>query len=59
MLAGPVEATVVGNALVQAMAAGVVADLDAGRALVAAVLPPRRIDPRPTHDWEQLDAVLR
>ena len=58
VLAGPVEATVVGNALVQAMAAGVVADLDAGRALVAAVLPPRRIDPRPTHDWEQLAARL-
>ena len=59
VLAGPVEATVVGNALVQAMAAGVVADLDTGRALVAAALPPRRIDPRPTHDWEQLAAVLR
>ena len=59
MLAGPVEATVVGNALVQAMADGVVADLDAGRALVAEALAPRRIDPRPTHDWDALEAVLR
>ena len=58
VLAGPVEATVVGNALVQAIAAGTIADLDAGRALVARALPPRRVEPRPIHDWDALAAHL-
>ena len=58
VLAGPVEATVVGNALVQAIAAGTVADLETGRALVARALPPRRIEPRPTHDWDALARTI-
>ena len=47
VLAGPVEATALGNALVQARAAGTVAgDLPALRARIAAVTQPRRYQPR-------------
>jgi rhamnulokinase len=46
VLAGPVEATAVGNVLVQARAQGFVAgDLEALRALVLRAFPPRRFDP--------------
>ncbi len=47
VLAGPVEATAIGNVLVQARAAGLVhGDLRALRALVAATFPPRVHRPR-------------
>jgi rhamnulokinase len=46
VLAGPVEATAIGNVLVQARAQGFVAgDLEALRALVLRAFPPRRFDP--------------
>jgi rhamnulokinase len=46
VLAGPVEATAVGNVLVQARAQGFVAgDLEALRALVLRAFPPRRYEP--------------
>jgi rhamnulokinase len=47
VLAGPVEATAVGNVLVQARALGLVSgDLDTLRALVARAFPPTRYEPR-------------
>jgi len=47
VLAGPVEATALGNVLVQARAAGLVTGtLEDLRALVAATHPPRRFSPR-------------
>lgn len=47
VLAGPVEATAIGNVLVQARATGAVTgSLESLRALVAAAYPPRRFDPR-------------
>lgn len=47
VLAGPVEATAIGNVLVQARAAGfVTGSLESLRALVAASFPPRRYLPR-------------
>jgi rhamnulokinase len=55
---GPAEATVVGNALVQAIADGVVADIEHGRRLVEAALPPTVVEPEPTLDWVSLDARL-
>ena len=58
VLVGPTEATVVGNALVQAMADGVVTDLVAGRELVERALPPRVIDPTALLDWDQLERRL-
>jgi rhamnulokinase len=46
VLAGPVEATAIGNVLVQARAQGFVAgDLESLRALVLRAFPPRRFDP--------------
>jgi rhamnulokinase len=46
VLAGPVEATAIGNVLVQARAQGFVAgDLESLRALVLRAFPPRRYDP--------------
>jgi rhamnulokinase len=54
VLAGPVEATVIGNALVQAITDGVVADLAHGRALIERTLPPVRIHPAPMLDWDAL-----
>ncbi|MFC5929947.1 rhamnulokinase [Cryobacterium melibiosiphilum] len=48
VLAGPVEATAIGNVLVQARAQGLVTgDLEALRALVARAYPPRRYEPEP------------
>ena len=47
VLAGPAEATVVGNAIVQAIAGGALADLAEGRALVERAARPRRGRPTP------------
>jgi rhamnulokinase len=46
VLAGPVEATAVGNLLIQAWAAGELGSLAEVRDVVARSLPPRRFDPR-------------
>jgi rhamnulokinase len=46
VLAGPVEATAVGNLLVQARATGELGSLAEVREVVARSLPPRRFDPR-------------
>ena len=53
VLAGPVEATVIGNALVQAVAAGRFATLAEARRHVAANISPRRFEPRPSPAWEE------
>lgn len=47
VLAGPVEATAIGNVLVQARAQGIVSgSLESLRALVTSAFPPQRYDPR-------------
>ncbi|MBB4934906.1 rhamnulokinase [Lipingzhangella halophila] len=46
VVAGPTEATAIGNVLVQARAAGLVRDRAQMRALVAATQPTRRYEPR-------------
>jgi rhamnulokinase len=46
VIAGPVEATALGNVLVQARALGIVKDLAEIRALVAGTQPLRRFEPR-------------
>jgi len=46
VLAGPVEATAIGNVLVQARAHGLGGSLEQLRALVAEVYPPQRFEPR-------------
>ncbi|HEY8459753.1 MAG TPA: rhamnulokinase family protein [Blastocatellia bacterium] len=52
VLAGPSEATVIGNALVQAVAAGRFASLDEARRHVAANVTPRRFEAQPSRQWE-------
>ena len=44
--AGPVEATAMGNILVQAMAAGEIADLDALRDIVRRSVTPKVFEPK-------------
>jgi rhamnulokinase len=51
VIAGPVEATAIGNVLVQARAQGLIAgDLESLRALVARSIPLRRFEPRSKQD---------
>jgi rhamnulokinase len=51
VVAGPVEATSIGNLLVQARAAGVIADRAHGRELVRRTQPLRRYEPRDHERW--------
>ena len=55
---GPAEATVVGNGLVQAVAAGVLDSVAQGRELVRSSLPARSFSPEPTLDWDALASRL-
>jgi rhamnulokinase len=55
---GPIEATVVGNALAQAIADGVLSDLEQGRRLVESALPPTIVEPEPTYPWPSLEERL-
>jgi rhamnulokinase len=52
VVAGPVEATVIGNVLIQAMAAGRFASLAAARRHVAANIESTSFEPRPSEAWE-------
>ena len=53
VLAGPEEATLVGNLLVQAMALGELASLEEARAVVRASFDPTVYEPTPSTDWEE------
>jgi rhamnulokinase len=55
VLAGPIEATAIGNLLVQAVACGTLAALgDGHRAIDAtAALAPRHFDPQHTREWKE------
>lgn len=57
VIAGPVEATAIGNALVQAMSLGHISSLSDGRQLVARSFPLKTYEPHPVKDWE--DAIAR
>jgi len=59
VLAGPAEATVIGNALVQAVAAGRFASLAEARRHVAANIIPRRFEPRPSPEWPSWEEKAR
>jgi rhamnulokinase len=50
--AGPVEATAIGNILVQAIARGELASVAEGRALVWASFPPDTYEPRDASAWQ-------
>lgn len=53
VLAGPAEATAIGNVLVQAMGAQELANPAAVRAVVRRSCAPLRFEPRPTSGWER------
>jgi rhamnulokinase len=59
VLAGPVEATAVGNLLVQARAAGELSSLAEIREVVRASMPPRLFEPRPSGAAEDAYARFR
>jgi len=59
VLAGPEEATAVGNLIVQAIASGRVGSLAEGRAKVAEGVKPRRFEPRSSPAWAQAAARYR
>jgi rhamnulokinase len=52
VLAGPVEATVLGNAVIQLMALGELADIREARQLVATMAAPRRYEPQDADAWQ-------
>jgi rhamnulokinase len=53
VIAGPVEATGIGNVLVQAMAVGQVKSLADARAIVRASFPVKRYEPKDAAKWDQ------
>jgi rhamnulokinase len=52
VVAGPVEATALGNILVQAVALGQISSIEAGRAAVAASEARAVFEPQPSGDWD-------
>jgi rhamnulokinase len=52
VVTGPVEATALGNIMVQAIAVGCIPDLQAGRQAVAASVKQETFQPREAADWE-------
>ncbi len=53
VVAGPSEATAIGNILVQAMGAGELANLEEARAVVRNSFEPTTVDPHPSPGWER------
>jgi rhamnulokinase len=53
VLAGPVEATTLGNVIVQAIATGQLESIQAGRALIAKSFPVREFLPKETGPWDE------
>ena len=53
VVAGPSEATAIGNILVQAMGAGELGGLDDVRAVVRRSFAPVTVEPRPSAEWER------
>ena len=56
VLAGPVEATAIGNLLMQLIATGELSSLEQGRAMVAASNSLTRYEPRDTPSWDAVYA---
>lgn len=53
VVAGPVEATAIGNVLVQAMGAKTINSLEAAREVVRESFQPQRFEPGVTNPWDQ------
>ena len=59
VVAGPAEATAIGNVLVQAMGSGAVPDLDSAREVVKNSFEVRRFEPRNSQGWESAYSRFR
>lgn len=57
VIAGPVEATALGNLLIQLTALGELNDLNEGRRLVAATQNLRWFEPQPEGGWDKAAAI--
>jgi rhamnulokinase len=53
VLAGPVEATALGNLAMQMMATGAVDSLSGARDIISTSFPPRIFEPKDTDRWEE------
>jgi rhamnulokinase len=53
VVAGPSEATALGNVLVQALGSGEFASLAKARQLIARSFPLAAVEPQPGADWDQ------
>ena len=53
VIAGPVEATAIGNIMMQAIATGHLADLAEGRKMVRGSFPVKSFEPRDTEPWKE------
>jgi rhamnulokinase len=53
VVAGPVEATALGNVLLQAIATGHLSDISSGRDAIAASIHPRHFEPGAGDIWEE------
>jgi rhamnulokinase len=58
VLAGPVEATALGNILVQAIAVGAIKSLDEGRRVIADSFEVDKYEPRDTASWDKAAKAL-
>jgi sugar (pentulose or hexulose) kinase len=54
VIAGPVEATALGNIIVQYIACGVISDLAEARRLIINSFKLRRYEPRDTNVWDDI-----
>ena len=59
VVAGPVEATALGNLLMQAIAAGELPDIAAGRQALVESLELQRYEPRATAPWDEAAGRFR
>jgi sugar (pentulose or hexulose) kinase len=53
VVAGPVEATAIGNLLVQAMALGLISNLEQARDVARGSVALQRYEPNSTHEWDK------
>lgn len=59
LLAGPVEATALGNALAQFLTTGAISSLEQGRALIGKSFPIQRFEPEPITNLEEIYARFK
>ena len=53
VVTGPIEATALGNVMMQAIATGHIADIEAGRRAIAASTEQRKYEPQDANAWEK------